>query len=60
MEGYFVESGEHLGVGVDAIDREIGIDQHIANDHPIAIEVSQLQGDGVVVSQEDLAVGCFA
>jgi hypothetical protein len=54
---YFVEARECLVARVDVIDREVGVDENVADHHPVAIEVSQLHGDGVVFSQEDPTMG---
>ena len=57
MKCHFIEATEDLVLRVDVIYREIGVDDHVADDNPVAVEVAQLQGDRVVLSHLNLTVG---
>ena len=57
MKCDFVVAVKHLVLRVDVIYREIGVDDNVADDEPITVEVLQPYGDRIVISREDLTVG---
>jgi hypothetical protein len=48
MKGYLVVTRKQPLLQIDAVDRKISVDDHVANQHPIAIEIAELKCRSVV------------
>ena len=60
VEGDPVEARKHLVLQVDAVDGEIGVDQDVSNQHPVAVKLPELQRHRVVVPGDDFDVSATA